>query len=140
MLLKCQAGCQTKDVLASVGMTWADLHPRHSGGGDTTIVETYDYTDEGGTPLYQVCRLAPKDFRQRRPNGAGGWTWSTKGVRRVLYRLPDLQRQPVVYIVEGEKDVDALRKLGLAATTNASGAASGSRSTPSSSSPPTSGA
>ena len=33
------------------------------------IVETYDYRDEGGALLFQVVRLDPKDFRQRRPDG-----------------------------------------------------------------------
>src|SRR5436189_130430 len=54
-----------------------------------TIVATYDYTDERGTLLYQNVRYEPKDFRMRRPDGTG-WTWNVKGVRRVLYRLPDL--------------------------------------------------
>jgi hypothetical protein len=44
--------------------------------------------------LYQVVRFAPKDFRQRRPDGPGGWTWNLKGVRRVLYRLFELLHEP----------------------------------------------
>lgn len=32
-----------------------------------SIVATYDYTDEAGELLFQVLRLVPKDFRQRRP-------------------------------------------------------------------------
>ena len=40
------------------------------------IVCTYDYTDEAGELVLQVCRLAPKGFRQRRPDGNGGWNWS----------------------------------------------------------------
>ena len=51
----------------------------------------YPYTDEGGKLLYQVIRLEPKDFRQRRPDGNGGWIWSLGGIRRVLYRLPQLR-------------------------------------------------
>ena len=45
-------------------------------------------------------------------------------VRRVLYRLPELLEtdlQETIFIVEGEKDADALNKLGLVATTNAGG-------------------
>ena len=38
------------------------------------IVETYDYTDAAGALLFQVCRYDPKDFRQRRRDGRGGWT------------------------------------------------------------------
>src|ERR1044071_4350667 len=34
------------------------------------IVSTYDYTDENGALLFQVCRFEPKDFRQRRPDAS----------------------------------------------------------------------
>src|SRR5262245_63486625 len=57
------------------------------------IVAAYDYTDDEGELLYQVVRLEPKDFRQRRPDGKDGWTWSA-GERRVLYRLPELVQFP----------------------------------------------
>jgi hypothetical protein len=86
----------------------------------------YSYADESGMLLYQVIRLEPKDFRQRRPDGNGGWIWSLGGTRRVLYRLPRLrsaiERAETIYIVEGEKDADALGEFGLTATTNAGGA------------------
>jgi hypothetical protein len=93
--------------------------------GRSRIVATYDYRTEAGELLFQVCRMEPKDFRQRRPDGRGGWTWSTRGVRRVPYRLPELVKADpgaVVYICEGEKDADRLAKLGLVATTNPGGA------------------
>jgi hypothetical protein len=85
----------------------------------------YDYRDERGTLLFQSVRLIPKSFRQRKPDGNGGWDWKTADVRRVLYRLPDLIAAKVhapVYIVEGEKDVDRLRSLGAVATCNPMGA------------------
>jgi len=86
------------------------------------IVETYDYTDEDGKLLYQVVRYEPKDFRQRRPNGKGGWTWSVKGVRQVPYRLPKVLGSERVFVVEGERDVHTLEQLGYVATCNAGGA------------------
>src|SRR5262249_14374341 len=46
------------------------------------VVTAYDYTDENGELLYQVVRLEPKDFRQRRPGGKGGWIWSLGDTRR----------------------------------------------------------
>jgi hypothetical protein len=96
----------------------------HSGGFH--IAATYDYRDESGELLYQVVRLEPKDFRQRRPDGAGGWEWSVKGVRRVLYRLPELLTAlaagDTVYVVEGEKDADRLHAEGHVATCNVGGA------------------
>jgi hypothetical protein len=76
------------------------------------IAATYDYPDEAGELLFQVVRFEPKGFKQRRPNGAGGWLWDIKGVRRVLYRLPDVletaKNGGTIYAVEGEKDADAV--------------------------------
>ena len=90
------------------------------------IVASYDYTDEFGTLLFQVVRLAPKTFRQRRPDGKGGWIWNLEGVTRVLYRLPDLMEalalERRVFVVEGEKDVESLARLGIVATCNPGGA------------------
>src|SRR5215831_4143177 len=40
------------------------------------IVKTYDYRDETGELLFQVVRFDPKGFRQRRPDGRGGWIWN----------------------------------------------------------------
>jgi AAA domain len=89
------------------------------------IVKTYDYRDETGELLFQVVRFEPKNFRQRRPNGHGGWTWNLQGTRRVPYRLPDLVKAvaagETVYIPEGERDVENLIAIGVAATTNPGG-------------------
>jgi hypothetical protein len=90
------------------------------------VAATYDYIDEFGTLLVQVLRFDPKTFRQRRPNGGGGWEWSVGGVRRIPYRLAellnDLAQRHTIAIVEGERDVDNLRRSGIPATTNAGGA------------------
>ena len=101
----------------------APIEPKRGGG---KIVATYDYQAADGTLVYQVVRFDPKDFRQRRPNGSGGWIWNLKGIERIPYRLPELVDAfpgDPVFIVEGEKDVDALIGLGLVATCNAGGAA-----------------
>jgi len=99
--------------------------PRAKNGERARISATYDYFDETGVLLYQVVRLEPKSFRQRQPRPEGGWRWDMQGVRRVLYRLPELLAAPVertVLVVEGEKDADALARMGRVATTNVSGA------------------
>jgi putative DNA primase/helicase len=88
------------------------------------IAATYDYRDERRELLFQVVRFEPKDFRPRRPSG-DGWIWNLGDVRRVLYRLPDLlaaKPDEPVFVVEGEKDVDTLVRLGLCATTSPGGA------------------
>jgi len=40
----------------------------------------------------------------------------------VLYRLPEVLEAPIIFVVEGEKDVEKLREHGFVATTNAGGA------------------
>lgn len=122
-LLKCHAGCTQEAVIAALknrGL-WGS-----NGDGRARIVAAYDYQDEEGDLLYQVVRLEPKTFRQRRPNGAGEWEWNLNGTRRVLFRLPQVieavKAGRTVYIVEGEKDVLRLADEWLEATCNAGGA------------------
>jgi putative DNA primase/helicase len=104
------------------------LHQKKDSNGKPAargkIVKTYDYRDESGSLLYQAVRMEPKDFRQRRPDGKGGWIWKLEDTRRVLYNLPEIARSDgkTVFIVEGEKDADNLRAVGLCATTNVGGA------------------
>ena len=90
------------------------------------LVATYRYADAAGVLLYEVVRFEPKDFRQRRPDGRGGWIWNLGDVARVLYRLPELVASVAdgrpVFVVEGEKDADNLAALGVVATTCAMGA------------------
>lgn len=99
-----------------------------TGNRPGTIVATYDYVDESGVTLYQAVRYEPKAFRQRRPDPAasGGWSWKLEGVRRVLYRLPEIVaavgRGELIILAEGEKDVLALVTAGFNATCNAGGA------------------
>lgn len=127
VLVHCHAGCSTKDVVAAVGSTMADLMPPKETKPRPRMMAAYDYKDESGAVLYQACRYSPKGFKQRATNPSGGWTWSMEGVRRVLYRLPELlaaDPSATIFVAEGEKDVDALIKLGLVATCNVGGAGS----------------
>jgi putative DNA primase/helicase len=93
-----------------------------------TIEKIYDYKDEIGNLVFQNLRYYPKYFSVRHsdPNNKGRWINNIQGCKRYLYRLPELisavnEGKPI-YIVEGEKDVDNLMSLGLAATTNFGGA------------------
>ena len=133
ILLHCHAGCPAENIVSAMGLKMQDLFldgskeakPTKSPGAK--LVATYDYTDEAGNLLYQVLRFEPKDFRQRRPDGKGGWINNLDGVKRVPYQLPRilqaLEAKPV-FIVEGEKDVHTLKDLGagFTATTCAGGA------------------
>lgn len=102
---------------------------RHGVATDSAarIVATYPYRTAEGGVLYECVRYDPKGFRQRRPDGNGGWLWNLNGTPRVLYRLPELRTadpRRTVFVVEGEKDANRLAALGLIATTNVGGAKS----------------
>ena len=101
-------------------------------------VRTYDYVDEAGELLGQVVRLErldqsgtrQKTFRQRRPDGQGGWEKEAPA-RRVMRHLPTVISAIAdglpVWVAEGEKDDEALNAvlrpesgspLGVATTNN----------------------
>lgn len=135
VLWKCHAGCTQEQVMAALRAadiltdTTTARRPTIRVNVATTpragsrVVATYDYTDEAGALLYQSVRLDPKGFYQRHRGADGAWVNNLKGCRLVPYRLPDIVTSTgTVYIVEGEKDVDALRAWGLTATCNPMGA------------------
>ena len=99
---------------------------RPNGASSKKIAKAFDYVDELGALLYQSARYEPKDFSQRRPDGNDGWIDNLDGVRRVLYRLPEViaavEAGKTIAICEGEKDADNLRELGFTATTCPMGA------------------
>lgn len=99
---------------------------RSKGGKLGRIVATYDYLNADGDKLVmQVTRHEPKTFRQRRPDGKGGWIPNLQGITPVLYRLPELlaaDPAEAAFLVEGEKDADRLRSFGLVATSSPMGA------------------
>ncbi len=137
--LTCFAGCERRDIIAALQKR-GGVHPAHTPSDSSPahrsrskaipgrIVARYPYPDERGQLLYEALRKETADgktFLLRRPNGMGGWIWNIDGMRRVLYRLPELlaaDPSAFVFICEGEKRVDALARLGLTATTNVGGA------------------
>jgi hypothetical protein len=128
ILIKCQAGCTTENIMASLGLQMTDLFIKEEAltpiAAQSRIVKTYEYKDEKGIPLFEVVRYDPKSFRQRHKNGNGEYKWEMDGVRRVLYHLDELVKitDETVYIVEGEKDADNLWSNGKIATTSPGGA------------------
>jgi 5S rRNA maturation endonuclease (ribonuclease M5) len=126
-LVYCRShGCTYEQVLAAVGLSETSSNGEWTPFGEAVAV--YRYEDEQRAELYEVVRTESKQFPQRRRDTTqkSGWRWKLDDVRRVLYRLPELieamERGDTVYVVEGEKDVERLRSLGVAATCNPGGA------------------
>jgi putative DNA primase/helicase len=127
-LVKCFAGCTPEAVTGALGVKLADLMDQTIIERKPVVLATYRYENENRELLYEVMRMEPKGFRQRCPDGQGSWKYKLDGVRRVLYRLPELREaiaaDPSVRIViaEGEKDVNTLVALGIVATCSPQGA------------------
>lgn len=127
-LVKCFAGCSSDAIIGSVGLTWKDLSPEEKQSSAPSqakpqlqLVATYKYTTENGDTLYEVQRFKPKTFRQRRPDGKGGWVYNMTDVRRVPYRLPEVLKAETVALCEGEKDADTITRLGFCGTATVGG-------------------
>jgi hypothetical protein len=131
VVLHCFAGCATPDVVAALKLTMADLFDKpRSTGRHRRILRTHPYGDEDGTLLYETVRFdgtGNDRFRQRRPDGKGGWIWNIEDTRKVLYQLPlvleAIEAGGPILLSEGEHDADALTRAGAIATTNPLGAA-----------------
>jgi len=146
-------GCTVDQIAASVGLTIKDLmSPDSSREWSPTendrwkpkssrplkieepqklkLVAIYNYVSEHGELLFQKVRYVKEDgkktFRQRRPDGRGGYSYKLEDTPKVLYNLPQVMRakenNETIIVVEGEKDADTLTALGLCATTMPGGA------------------
>lgn len=146
-------GCDTKQICDAMGIkvsqlfntahsdSWVDKpsqyrdssSPQVQKKSSRKLVATYKFRDENGILMYEKLRYVDesgkKSFGHRRPDPdmPGEYIYDAKGIKKILYRLPEVIKaindgEPV-WLVEGEKDVDALvSKYGVCATTMSSGA------------------
>lgn len=132
LLFHCFAGCSYDDIISAVGLspepagTWQRRMAYGVSGQENkeyAFDTEYRYTDEHGRYLYSKVRLRAAD---------GGKTMRFAVIdrdsysydipkERTLYNLPQLIRAVkegyTVWYVEGEKDVETLRRLGCTAVT-----------------------
>jgi hypothetical protein len=83
----------------------------------------YIYRDAEGSPYLRVQRTPDKRFIQSHWTGRA-WSKGKPNGPKIPYRLPELVGavHDTVFIVEGEKDADALSRSGLIVTTASEGA------------------
>jgi len=88
-------------------------------------VRYWTYYDASGSPLGVVVRYETADGNKavipisKQPDGP--WAIKAMPTPRLLYQLPTLADAERVYVCEGEKAADAVRGLGLVATTSPGG-------------------
>ena len=148
VVLHCFAGCPAKAIMASMGLTMRDLFPcqheespQHSPTPSPSTWPTAEAAINAygrGEPAKQWAYHAPdgqevgRVLRWDTPSGKAvrpislhcdGWRLAAMPAPQPLFDCPALlgTDTATVYVVEGEKCVDAMSALGLLATTSAGG-------------------
>ena len=100
--LECRVGCTPEEIAGAIRIAVFQLQP------DQVFRYRYDES-------YEVVRIGLKDFRPRRRDGGGGWSYDMAGVEPPLYCLQALREarspgpgRPVI-VVEREEYVNRLR-------------------------------
>lgn len=146
VLIRCHAGCSLQAVLAAITLTHNDLFPKNNlparepqmtytlfSSLDEAVAaygwgkpcNAWEYLHADGSTAGWICRWdfpSGKEYRPVSPRDAG-WVQEGMPAPRPLFNLRAILDNPdsVVYVVEGEKCVDAMATLGLLATTSAHG-------------------
>lgn len=123
ILLNCHAGCTAKDITEAMGLSIKDLFVDKAVPKSKTIVATYKYIDQNGKTSEKL-RYSNKSFQWRHKGKNGGWEYNRKGISPSLYMTGWGQLQSPVYLVEGEKDADALISVQRSAVSPPDGAGS----------------
>jgi len=113
-----------------VNLSLKELYNNNTKDNKLKEIARYIYTDENGVKKHATIRYivskGNKTFKQGYYDKNGNFHFGMKGQKIYLYRLPelieDIAQDREIFLVEGEKDVDNLRKLGIPATTSPMGA------------------
>ncbi len=120
VLIHCHAGCDFLSIIHALGLTYDDVLRSK----EQEQPAEYVYQGFDGRPVMKVQRLVPKSFRQYRLEENVWVPGLLPSTPRLLYHLPEVTGAGEVWVVEGEKDADALRARGVVATCNSGGAGS----------------
>lgn len=124
--VKCQKGCSEDSIMVALGITQNDRRlrePLYTNGKPVPM--DYEYTDADGVYLFTKRRVyenGKKKFYQLiKKGGQEIFTLQSLGTKsKTLYRLPEVlaqvKKNGTVYLCEGEKAVESLRKAGYVAT------------------------
>lgn len=114
----CFAGCSQADIWNAfysrlgVSPTYEEEKPIKANKQQKKVVARYDYINESGEIVNTKVRYSTKDFY-----------WTKKGLKTPLplFNLKSVIDNELIFLVEGEKDVLTLKKLGFTATNSKDG-------------------
>lgn len=135
ILLHCHAGCKVNDILSKINLKMSDMYDNENNNKKTLswqkrlelyknkeIEATYTYTDKNNKYLYTKVRFKGKEITYGILNKEKDMlVLNLNNTSKQLYNLPNflkaVQNGETVYFVEGEKDVETLRRFNMTATT-----------------------
>lgn len=126
-ILKCHAGCETRDILAAWGIETKNLYPdppSHKPSPQVAQTREFPYIWANGEIALTVHRIdrvnAKKKIWQTSPQGETLPSTLSEDGSRPLYKLPELLDAPdaPVLVVEGEPHCDRLYPSIVAVTTS----------------------
>ena len=138
ILLHCHAGCTPETILAAMHLDMKDLFPAQgerkeernaakTGRSEKgSVTEEYVYYDSDSTPILKKLRLQfhdRKEFRWQHFDGCR-WRYGRNGIDPPLYNQNAMANDGQIFVVEGEKDVLTMKRMGLTAVSLADGASS----------------
>lgn len=145
MLLDCKHGCKWKEILAAAGLEPKELYltqfKRFPSWKDCADIRSHEYRNADNTrfarkDIYKFHTVCVTNQRTFYPGDkqAMWYLWDPNeghynkkaGLNKQkipLYHIERIAEQKIIFLPEGEKDVETLEKLGYVATTNGGGAA-----------------
>ena len=129
LLINCNKGCSFKDLAQQLRKdgVYPEFEATRVEPKPTSQLKTkreHIYTDPDGNPISKAVKYSDGSWKQMHYE-AGGWFYGVKGLPRFPYGADRLQKgdaSKLLFIFEGEKDVERAWKHGLSATTNVGGA------------------
>lgn len=128
IVLHCHCGCKSEDVVTAMGLSMQDLFAENKTNDKPQFLRSHIYQDTSGTTI------ARKDISLKADGSKKcvwyrfeneKWEYGLNGLKVPLYKLPELiSSTGTVFIVEGEKDVETMHRLGYPATSSPNGAGS----------------
>ena len=128
ILFHCHRGCSAEEIVNAMGLKLSDLFTvpcKSLSKQRNQPIRTHVYRDaEGNTvarkSIYRKADGSKYAKWERLENCI--WHKGLGEIKAPLYRLNELSDSDMIYIVEGEKDVDTMFDLGYTATTSPKGA------------------
>ena len=111
ILLDCKHGCTAKDIVGRLGLELKDLYPERR---EDRVIREHMYTDILKKAILRKVGGGKVGLWMARVNGQ--WVKGQQGMTAHPYHAERLKDAQVIYLVEGEKDVENMEALGYVAT------------------------